>query len=225
VDQASTRKADEPRVGARLWAATRTTSLLLGVGVVAVLMVNLPTSLSSQTRRQASAYVPTSDRWIRLGVEPTDVQGPTRVTPIEGIAARTEGMQEGRPRPKPRGIQLASLGGEIEASSVGSDSPQAAIRWRASAACLHPTLRHVVSEVATNFGPVIVNSTCRSHRHNARVGGAKRSFHLVGNAADFRVEHNPKAVLAFLSAHRTVGGLKHYGGGRFHIDTGPRRTW
>jgi hypothetical protein len=22
-----------------------------------------------------------------------------------------------------------------------------------------------------------------------------------------------------------VGGFKHYGGGLFHIDTGPRRTW
>jgi hypothetical protein len=32
-------------------------------------------------------------------------------------------------------------------------------------------------------------------------------------------------VLSFLKANKLVGGLKHYGGGAFHIDTGPRRTW
>jgi uncharacterized protein YcbK (DUF882 family) len=32
-------------------------------------------------------------------------------------------------------------------------------------------------------------------------------------------------VLAFLRKNRVVGGLKHYGGGLFHIDIGPRRTW
>ena len=75
-------------------------------------------------------------------------------------------------------------------------------------------------------GPVTVNSTCRSHSHNARVGGAKQSFHLSGSAADFRIAGNPGATLAFLKAHRSVGGLKHYGGGVFHIDAGPRwKTW
>ena len=34
-----------------------------------------------------------------------------------------------------------------------------------------------------------------------------------------------RAILAFLKAKKEVGGLKHYGGGAFHIDTGPRRTW
>lgn len=97
--------------------------------------------------------------------------------------------------------------------------------WNASSACLNPALRRVVSEVAASFGPVTVNSTCRSHSHNARVGGAKQSFHLSGSAADFRIAGNPGATLAFLKGHRSVGGLKHYGGGVFHIDTGPRRTW
>jgi uncharacterized protein YcbK (DUF882 family) len=53
------------------------------------------------------------------------------------------------------------------------------------------------------------------------VGGAKRSYHAV----DFNVLGNYRAILAFLKARTEVGGLKHYGGGAFHIDTGPRRTW
>ena len=70
-----------------------------------------------------------------------------------------------------------------------------------------------------------VNSTCRSKTHNARVGGAKRSYHLTGNAVDFRISGAVQPVLDFLTGKRMVGGLKHYGFGVFHIDTGPRRTW
>jgi uncharacterized protein YcbK (DUF882 family) len=83
----------------------------------------------------------------------------------------------------------------------------------------------VVASVAASFGPVTVNSTCRSRRHNARVGGARRSHHLTGNAVDFRVSGNWRGVWAFLRSSGLVGGLKHYGRGLFHIDTGARRSW
>jgi hypothetical protein len=99
------------------------------------------------------------------------------------------------------------------------------IEWRASADCLATPLRAVLADLTANFGPFRVNSTCRSKRHNARVGGATRSYHLTGNAVDFRISANAKDVLAFLAKKGSVGGLKHYGGGVFHIDTGPRRTW
>ena len=99
------------------------------------------------------------------------------------------------------------------------------IEWRASADCLAAPLRDVLADLTANFGPFRVNSTCRSKRHNARVGGAPRSYHLTGNAVDFRISADARDVLAFLAKKRTVGGLKHYGGGVFHIDTGPRRTW
>jgi uncharacterized protein YcbK (DUF882 family) len=79
--------------------------------------------------------------------------------------------------------------------------------------------------VRTHFGPVTVNSTCRSRQHNASVGGASHSQHLSGNAVDFSVGRNARAVLAFLGGQRAVGGLKHYSDGHFHIDTGPRRSW
>lgn len=99
------------------------------------------------------------------------------------------------------------------------------IRWAASSACLNGTLRAVVAQVAANYGSVTVNSTCRSRGHNRRVGGAPRSQHLSGNAVDFRVHGNARAVYAFLRSSGSVGGLKHYGGGLFHIDTGARRSW
>ncbi len=95
------------------------------------------------------------------------------------------------------------------------------IRWVANSGCLAASLRAVIAHVAANFGAVTVNSTCRSARHNRRVGGARRSYHLTGSAADFRVRGNVRGVMAYLRG--AVGGLKHYGGGLFHIDTGPRR--
>jgi Peptidase M15 len=95
------------------------------------------------------------------------------------------------------------------------------ITWNASAGCLNGRLREVLAEVATNFGAITVNSTCRSHGHNAAIGGAAHSYHLGGNAVDFRAHGNVAAIAAYLNAH--VGGFKHSGGGLFHIDTGPRR--
>jgi Peptidase M15 len=95
------------------------------------------------------------------------------------------------------------------------------ISWNANADCLNDGLRAVIAEVAAIYGAVTVNSTCRSHGHNAAVGGAAHSYHLTGNAVDFRVHGNVAAAASFLNSR--VGGLKHSGDGLFHIDTGPRR--
>jgi uncharacterized protein YcbK (DUF882 family) len=98
------------------------------------------------------------------------------------------------------------------------------VRWTASSSCLNGTLRSVVAQVAS-YSSVTVNSTCRSKSHNAKVGGAAKSQHLTGDAVDFRVHGNVSQVYAFLRSNGSLGGVKHYGGGLFHIDTGPRRSW
>lgn len=98
------------------------------------------------------------------------------------------------------------------------------VRWLASSSCLNGALVSVIHQVSS-MASVTVNSTCRSRGHNASVGGAKRSQHLSGNAVDFRVRGNVRAVASYLRSSGSVGGFKHYGGGLFHIDTGPRRTW
>ena len=90
---------------------------------------------------------------------------------------------------------------------------------------MNGTLRTIIGSLASNFGPVTVNSTCRSKSHNARVGGAPRSMHLGGDAVDFRIHSNVSAAYASLRSNGSVGGLKHYGGGLFHVDTGDRRSW
>jgi hypothetical protein len=126
-----------------------------------------------------------------------------------------------------RGVRVASLGGSYQPRpEVGTSLAGRGVRWVAKSGCLDARLRAVVYEVASNFGAVTVNSTCRSRRHNARVGGAHRSHHLRGNAVDFRVHgRSSRAVYAYLRSHGSVGGLKFYRRGFFHIDLGSRRTW
>jgi hypothetical protein len=149
---------------------------------------------------------------------------PVATAPVaEAAAAETPKASE-TPAPPPSGQVVASLGPTPPppAPPKVSGGP---INWAASPNCLANPLRTVLSEVAALFGAVRVNSTCRSKAHNARVGGASRSYHLTGNAVDFRVAANTASVSRFLLAKKTVGGFKHYGFGLFHIDTGPRRTW
>jgi zinc D-Ala-D-Ala carboxypeptidase len=74
--------------------------------------------------------------------------------------------------------------------------------------------------------PVVLTSAYRSPAHNKRVGGAKASLHMQGNAFDVRMEnHDPHE---FEAAARAVGftGFGYYPkSGFMHIDTGPARTW
>jgi Peptidase M15 len=123
-----------------------------------------------------------------------------------------------------RGVQVASLGGGgYSAPKQRSLGGGGGINWVASSSCLNGTLRGIVSHVASNFGAVTVSSTCRSSERNRNVGGAPKSFHLSGDAVDFRVHGNVSGAVAYLSGRS--GGYKHMGGGLFHVDTGPTRRF
>lgn len=140
---------------------------------------------------------------------------------LGGYAEKTEKV-----RKKHKGVRVAALGNSYYPSpSTGKSLSGGSVRWVASAGCLDGGLKAIVYQVAANFGPVTVNSTCRSKGRNRAVGGAKRSKHLSGDAVDFRVRSNVSAVYAYLRSSGGVGGLKHYGGGLFHIDNGERRSW
>ena len=214
MDRSCNAPASADSLGYRVAHITMVTLLLMGLGLMCILMVNVPGS-----RTMAAAPDGSWDAARERQQE----------TSVEWIAARSTqdpGDTTVKPRRRSAGVQVASLGHDKQPSL--SDAPSVgggAVRWAASSACLNATLRRIVGEVAAAYGPVTVNSTCRSPSRNAAVGGARHSYHLSGSATDFRIQGNARAVHAFLSSNRSVGGLKHYGGGLFHIDVGPRRTW
>jgi hypothetical protein len=90
LDQANQRKTDGQHVGARLWRVARTTSLLLGLGLMGALFVDLP-ALSSANYDQAKImYVPANGPWIKLGADRSDAQRSAVATPYDDITARSE---------------------------------------------------------------------------------------------------------------------------------------
>ena len=91
--------------------------------------------------------------------------------------------------------------------------------------CVPARLKRVLNQISKRFGPVTINSTARSRRHNRLVGGKRRSYHLRCQAVDFRVRGRTKGLKRWLARHPSVGGYKRYRTGFFHIDTGPKRTW
>lgn len=188
------------------------------------------TRLASLGRAAAAAPVDLDESTRRTAVTARR-QGKTRLASLGGQhvapSRAATGQSTRTARQKARGTRVASLGRDFAPPSP-SKAPSlsgGSIRWLASAGCLASSLRSVLEQVAANFGPLRVNSTCRSRRHNARVGGARHSYHLSGHAVDFRISGSARGVVAFLRRNGAVGGLKHYGHGLFHIDTGPRRSW
>ena len=140
---------------------------------------------------------------------------------LGGYAEQTE-----TPKKKHKGVKVAALGNNDYYETKPKKSLSGGgVNWTASASCLDSGLRAIINDLASNYGSVTVNSTCRSRGHNASVGGAPHSKHLSGDAVDFRVHGNVSAVYAYLKGNSGVGGLKHYGGGLFHIDNGDRRSW
>ncbi|HUS98312.1 MAG TPA: D-Ala-D-Ala carboxypeptidase family metallohydrolase [Hyphomicrobiaceae bacterium] len=146
-----------------------------------------------------------------------------------GSTRRVTSSSRNRSR-RGRRVRVASLGGsfasaptERRTSRSRSITQSRGVSWVASSGCLNGRLRAAIYTVARTYGHVRVNSTCRSRRKNRRVGGARRSLHLSGNAADIRVSGNIRGAARYLRS--VAGGYKHYGGGLFHIDTGVRRSW
>lgn len=72
--------------------------------------------------------------------------------------------------------------------------------------------------------PVYINSAYRTQSHNASVGGAKKSMHLYGCAADIRVEgYNSTEVFNYLDAkYNDRYGIIRYSG-YVHIDVRPNK--
>ena len=97
-----------------------------------------------------------------------------------------------------------------------------------STRCFPKRLKRLLKKVSAHYGrKLVITSGYRSHRHNRRIGGARRSQHIHCTAADFYVPGVNKYTLArYLKRLPGRGGVGTYGGNRIvHLDVGPRRSW
>lgn len=85
--------------------------------------------------------------------------------------------------------------------------------------------------IRSYFGrPVIINSGYRSVQHNRNVGGASKSYHLCGMAADIIIpgiaNHEvQQGILQLIASGQIInGGLGRYNSFT-HYDIGPSRRW
>ncbi len=192
------------------------------------------TASQSQSNTRVASRTSTTPSTTRARKTTTNTQPSKRRIP-QRVVRRREQKVARTPTPAKKPVRVASLTQEVpSSSSSGSSGPSkpttpsvtggaARVQWAASSRCVPARLRNAINHVARTYGRVRVNSTCRSRRHNRRVGGASRSYHMLGKAADIRVFGNIRGAARYLRS--VAGGYKHYGGGLFHIDTGPKRSW
>jgi hypothetical protein len=76
-----------------------------------------------------------------------------------------------------------------------------------------PDLIPVLEDLRSHFSqPVIINCGCRCPEHNKAVGGAQKSQHMNGLAADVRVQNRTPALVADYLEHKYPD---RYGVGRY----------
>ena len=79
--------------------------------------------------------------------------------------------------------------------------------------------------------PIKITSGYRPAQHNAKIGGAKSSRHITGQAADFKIEgYTPKQVAAVIEKLIADGRMKQGGIGTYstwtHYDVrGTQARW
>ena len=73
-------------------------------------------------------------------------------------------------------------------------------------------LIEILEKVRKHFGkPITINSACRCDNHNKAVGGADKSQHKLGRAADIVVKgKTPEQVAEFINQSYPECGMKAY---------------
>lgn len=86
-------------------------------------------------------------------------------------------------------------------------------------------VRNYLQKIREHFGaPVTVNSAYRTSTYNTRVGGAKNSYHMKGQAFDIAVKgHTPNEVAKYAQTLGIKGIIQYKG--FVHVDSRTTRYW
>lgn len=90
---------------------------------------------------------------------------------------------------------------------------------------IDPSLPPLLEKIRAHFNkPVIIVSGYRTPTYNAKVGGAKDSYHMRGMAADIKIPGIVPGKVASIAQRLGAGGVGHYATFT-HVDVGPERYW
>lgn len=93
------------------------------------------------------------------------------------------------------------------------------------AVLIHPQLVHLLDAIRDRVGePLLINSAYRTKTYNTKIGGAPKSKHVLGMAADIRCDDKSPAEVAEIAVELGAGGVGTYATFT-HVDVGPRRRW
>lgn len=92
---------------------------------------------------------------------------------------------------------------------------------------MSPEAQAAWAQLTQSYGQLKINSAYRDPAHNAKVGGAKKSQHMHGNAYDVDVSGLPEAERLKLIEQARGAGFKGIGvyDNALHFDVGPSRAW
>ncbi len=95
-------------------------------------------------------------------------------------------------------------------------------RWPDCTPMLDPAILVIAEAIRARTGPLIVSSGFRCQRHNASVGGAPNSQHLLGRALDLRAVNEGSHTTLVRLGMELAGACADYGT-FVHIDSRLRR--
>lgn len=134
---------------------------------------------------------------------------PISAADIEGVTPYNQG----------RGDSRVSFGPGLQPGKMGEEG------WTRVA----PEARIRLMKVQELFGrKLIVNSGYRSPAYNLRIGGARRSQHMSGNALDITwngINIQSREEFIRIAIAQGFRGIGRYGTRFVHIDIGQRREW
>ena len=86
-------------------------------------------------------------------------------------------------------------------------------------------IQNKLQAIRDHFGaPVTINSGYRTESYNKKVGGAKKSFHITGQAFDIVVKGHTPAEVAGYAQSRDINGIIQYNN-CVHVDSRETKYW
>ena len=86
-------------------------------------------------------------------------------------------------------------------------------------------VNHDLQKIRDHFGvPITINSAYRTSAHNTKVGGAKNSYHMKGQAFDIVVKGKTPNEVAKYAQTLGINGIIQYNS-FVHVDSRSNKRW